>query len=221
MKKTIFLGFLLSLVFANVTFAASQSFVVTANVPKATTVSFAVSEVTPPPVDANGDLIPGGKAVWQSVNGTDINFVNSANNSKMVYNSKQGTWGSNHYFAIDLSPTDALGTPSAGSYNNVSFAYAEVDNPNGAGKGLGNRATITAIKAVYVEGAPADESTKLAGTPKALSSAINIPGADIAGGWLRVYVGLADGSVPGVPAFTNADKPGNYKGTLTITATLI
>lgn len=219
MKKTILLALFSSLILANVAFAATaQNFVVTANVPKATTVLFAVSEITPPPLDANGD--PTGDAVWQTVSGTDLNFVNSANGSKMVYDSKLGTWGSNHYFAIDLSPADANGTPAAGGYNNVTFAYVDNLNPNGVGQGLGNRALLTAIKAVYVANAPADETVKLGGTPAALATPITIQGAAIVGGWLRVYVGLADGKVAGVPAFTNADKPGDYKGTLTITATL-
>ena len=86
---------------------------------------------------------------------------------------------------------------------------------------MNKRATLTAVKVVGIN------ETKLRnGAIGDSFPALN--NADISGGFLRVYVGLATGEavngvpvVPGTVPFTNADKPGTYTGTLTITATLV
>jgi hypothetical protein len=58
-------------------------------------------------------------------------------------------------------------------------------------------------------------------------SALHVPYTTVTGGWLRVYVGIWNGSTTATypdPAngqpFSAADAPGTYSGTLTFTETV-
>jgi hypothetical protein len=47
--------------------------------------------------------------------------------------------------------------------------------------------------------------------------------AQVTGGWLRVYLGIATGAAgepTGTELFTNLDQPGTYDGTITFTSTV-
>jgi hypothetical protein len=214
MKKLFLLTVLAVALSASAAFAAA--FPITATIPAATTVNFIVSEVTPP-------ATAGGNPVFASHPGLNLNFATAGQG--MEYKSDIGIWAGSRFFAIDLAPSTSTGTPAPGTYGSVAFSYSANVVPSGqdASEGLNKRATLTAVKVV---GTTETELRKgaIGNTFSSLSN------ADVAGGFLRVYVGLATGQtvtggttplIPGSVPFTNADKPGTYTGTLTITATLV
>jgi hypothetical protein len=207
MKKLFLLTALAVAVLGKAAFAAD--FPITAVIPAATTVKFVVSEVTPGPTP-----------VFVSHPSFSLDF--STAGTGMSYDLTNGIWVGSRFFAIDLATTKADGTPAPGTYGSVSFSYGGnvVPAGQGASEGLNKRATLTAVK---VNSDSTETSLRKGAIGNAFASLTN---ADVAGGFLRVYVGLATGetganAIPGSVPFTNADKPGTYTGTLTITATLI
>ncbi|MCB9757895.1 MAG: hypothetical protein H6753_05685 [Candidatus Omnitrophica bacterium] len=213
MKKLFLLTVLAVALSASAAFAAA--FPITATIPAATTVNFIVSEVTPP-------ATAGGNPVFASYPSLNLNFATAGQGMK--YDTKNGIWTGDRFFAIDLAPVTAGGVPAPGTYGSISFSYAANVVPAGqaATEGLNKRATLTAVKVVGTT----ETQLRNGAMGNTFSSLSN---ADVAGGFLRVYVGLATGEtttggapvVPGSVPFTNADKPGTYTGTLTITATLV
>jgi hypothetical protein len=194
------LSLMLSAVFAvtaTVASAATENFVVSAEIPAATGITFTVFEIV-------GGQFP------ESPNATtDLDF-------DLTFNSELGVYFPTSFYAIDVGTSGGAGTPD------VQFAYANTNNPNAAagGNGLGSKGTITVVRA-------ADPETPEVILEQATLSNINgvsVPFTDIAGGFLRSYVGLASGDPNTDPAgaepFTNADAPGTYEGVLTITATV-
>jgi len=206
MKKLFLLTALAVAVLGKAAFAAD--FPITAFIPAATTVNFVVSQVTPGPVP-----------VFVNQPSLNLNFTTAG--TGMSYDAVNGIWVGSRFFAIDLAPTQANGTPAPGTYGSITFSYAANVVPAGqaAAEGLNKRATLTAVRV----NANATETSLRKG---AIGNAFaNLTNTDVAGGFLRVYVGLATGetganAIPGSVPFTNADKPGTYTGTLTITATL-
>lgn len=198
--------------------AAAQSvgtFPITATIPSATTVAFIVSQVT-----------PGAVPVFTPQAGLNLNF-NTAG-SGMQYDAVNGIWVGSRFFAIDLSPRDAANNPAPANYGSITFAYGSNVVPAGqpSTKGLNVKATLTAVR---VEGATGSQTETPVITSRNIGGTLpSLTNADVTGGFLRVYVGLATGEevggfpvAPGSEPFTNGDKPGTYTGTLTITATLI
>lgn len=211
MKKLFLLTALAVAVLGKAAFAAD--FPITATIPAATTVKFVVSEVTPGPTP-----------VFVAHPSFNLNFDTAG--TGMSFDAANGIWVGSRFFAIDLATTKADGTPAPGTYGSIAFSYGGNVVPAGqaANEGLNKRATLTAVRV----NADATETQLRNG---AVGNAFtNLTNADVAGGFLRVYVGLATGEttgtppvpkVPGSVPFTNADKPGTYTGTLTITATLV
>lgn len=209
MKKLFLLTVLMVALSARMAFAAD--FAITASIPAANTVNFIVSEVTPsdPPV-------------FVSYPSTNLSFDTAG--LGMKYLAGPNIWVGDHFFAIDLSPSDGT-NPAPGTYGSISFSYSAQVVPAGQppGEGLNKRATLAAVKV----NSDATENLLRAG---ALGNSFTaITNSEVAGGFLRVYVGTATGEldtnnnplIPGSVPFTNADKPGTYTGTLTITATLV
>lgn len=214
MKKLFLLTVLAVALSASAAFAAA--FPITATIPAATTVNYVVSVVTPPATS-------GGNPVFASHPNLSLNFATAG--TGMTYSAANGIWTGSRFFAIDLAPVTAAGVPAPGTYGTIDFSYSANVVPSGqaAAEGLNKRATLTAVKVV---GTTETELRKgaIGNTFASLSN------TDVAGGFLRVYVGLATGQtitgtstplIPGSVPFTNADKPGTYTGTLTITATLV
>ena len=190
--------------------AFAAAFPITAAIPAATTVAFKVSEVT-----------PGSPPTFADHNSFSLDFTAS---NGMQYDTVNNIWVAKKFFAIDLSPVTAQGVAAPGTYGSISFSYSANVVPAGqpANEGLNKRAGLTAVKVVGTT------ETQLR-NGNIGSSFAPLADADVAGGFLRVYVGLSTGQlnaqnqpvVPGTVPFTNGDKPGTYTGTLTITATLV
>ena len=201
MKKLFLLTALAVAVLGKSAFAAD--FPITAVIPAATTVNFIVSEVTPGPTPA-----------FAAHPGNNLTF-------DMGYLSGPGIWVGKKFFAIDLSPANGA-NPAPGVYGSISFSYSGQTVPAGQApaEGLNRRATLAAVRV----NSNATETVLLKGPIGSAFASLN--NASVAGGFLRVYVGTATGEtgvneILGSVPFTNADKPGTYAGTLTITATLI
>lgn len=210
--KKLFLA-LVMLLSSSVAFAASTTgvFPIQITIPAATTVAFKVSEVT-----------PGSPPTFVSHTGNFLNFDNSGTNFSVA----NGTYLPKTFWAIDIAPTDAAGTPAPGNFGSISFTYSSNVVPAGqaATEGLNNRGTFTLVKVSGQTGAQTETTLQKAALG---ASHANITQSDIDGGFARVYVGGATGetegpnAVPGTKPFSLGDKPGVYTGTLTITATLL
>lgn len=206
MKKAILLAFV-ALMMGSAAYAAD--FPITATIPAATTVKFVVSEVT-----------PGATPIFIAHPSFSLDF--NIAGTGMAYDKVNGIWVGSRFFAIDVAPTAANGDPAPGNYGSISFSYAGNTVPAGQPptEGLNKRATLTAV---LVDAQQKESVLRKGAIGNSFASLTN---ADVTGGFLRVYVGLATGetganAIPGSVPFTNADKPGAYTGTLTITATLI
>ncbi len=184
---------------------AQTVFTITAAVPAATSVSIAASSIT--------------GTTWSTA-GTALTFGTLTFDSSIPTGSTKplNIWRAPNYFAIDIS-NNGGGSPSA------SFTYTEGSKPTGQVHGLGYKGTID-FKRVTINTAGVTTDNVITGhTKKALRDITvteSISSSLTAGGWLRAYIGLADGATgtPGEP-FGATDLQGNYTGTLTITATTI
>ena len=194
----------LTLVFASVNKAAEVDFIVSASIPSASGVSIVATEV-------NSSTNQFGATV------TDLDF------DPMVFNSELGIWLPDHYFAIDVGATGGAGSV------NVTITYSEGAKPIGQTNGLGFKSTATFVKITGPEDDQLETELISHGPKKLLKDLAGgeqFTGAELLGGFLRAYVGifpgddadiLGDGGAP----FTNADVPGDYDGTLTVTATVV
>jgi len=205
MKKiilSIVMVFGLALVFVPVNKAAVVDFTVSASIPSASGVSIVATEV-----DSQSNVFGG--------------TVTALDFDPMTYNSGLGIWLPDHYFAIDVGVTGGAGSA------NVTVTYTEGSKPVGQTNGLGFKSTATFVKITgpeddQVEAPLAAHAKQLL---KDLAGGEQLTGAELLGGFLRVYVGVFPGddaailSAGGEP-FTNADVAGDYDGTLTITATV-
>ncbi len=205
--KKIILSILSIFAFTTVASAASVgTFPISVNIPPATSVSFIVNKVTGPSNAPDFNANPDGNTLKFDVSFNDTNSIYLAGES----------------FAIDLAPNGVA------NYQSITFSYTGETVPAGqTNGGLGNHAAITPVKVVGIT------ETQLAGFGVRLGGTLpSITNADVAGGFLRVYVGLVTGErtgplptdplkVPGSVPFSGADKTGDYGGTLKITATLV
>ncbi|MBF0511699.1 MAG: hypothetical protein HQL13_05140 [Candidatus Omnitrophica bacterium] len=120
------------------------------------------------------------------------------------------------YYAIEVAVAGA-GAPD------TTVTYAEGVDPTGSTTTLGSRTKATFDKEVLPTGATLPTETTLA--TKSLSdmtgSGYKVAYTTVAGGWLRIYVGVCGGDSTDPSTcqpFTPADSVGTYNGQLTITA---
>ena len=188
--------------------------------------SWAQSASVPFTVSATIPAATGVNIVATQVNASDNKFgqqVSALDFDPMTLNTKFGVFFPDHYFAIDVGASGGAGNP------NVTVSYTEGAKPVGQVNGLGFKTQATFVK---ITGGPAPEDqveTALAAHPKQpLKELIGgeiVSASEIAGGFLRLYVGVISGDDAAVTAlggepFTLADRPGPYTGTLTVSATL-
>lgn len=214
MKRIVISLFLMvgiTLVFTPVNWGDFEDFEITANIPAATGVSITASQFA-----SSDDAFEG--------------IVTEFNFNPMTFDDGLGVWLPNHYYAVDVGVIGGAGT------TDVNFKYAEIvtDRPVGqpADGSFGHRSTAAFFR---VLGGPApedqtQENLPIAGGSKQLlknfiGAGVDVPGGDLNGGFFRVFVGVypgGDGAIEsdGGAPFTNADVPGLYKGTVTITATV-
>ena len=102
----------------------------------------------------------------------------------------------------------------------------EGNSPSGStsDQKLGNRSNISYRSLKYNAGANPTEYTMSTHTGGLLKNVVNetITAAQVTavgGTWLRAYIGLNNGQVPGQTPFNPADPIGGYTGQLTITST--
>lgn len=193
----------LSFILARSVMALSVPFAMTATVPAATAVSITATKVLTP----SNTWVPG--------------TVSAFNFDPLTYNSENGIWVPAHYFAVDVGVSGGVGNP------NVTVSYGSESSPVGQPKGLGYKATASFIKVTGPTGTQVE--TPFATHPKKLLKSItsgeSITRTEIAGGFLRLYVGIYTGNDTGLNAaggepFTNGDLPGSYTGTVTVTAVI-
>jgi len=204
----------------------AQTVTASASMPTATGISISIT-----PVDSKGTA-ESNDDVWGSpltsltpdfgtleeVSGTD------AQGHSWVF------FGSKTYFAIDIAWAGGA-APSAGT---IQFTYdpAASSSPPGlpAGdNGLADRTTLTFAKTELLVW-PTTTLDTLLGLGKMKMSDLNgttVTSADIAGGWLRIYFGIATGdrtAIPPEPAgtktFSPADPAGTYTGVFTVSFTI-
>lgn len=206
MKKTIIsivvvLG--LALVFTPANRADEVDFLVSASIPSASGVSIVATEV-----DAASNVF--GATV------SELNF------DPMTFNSELGIWLPDHYFAVDVGATGGAGSV------NVTITYTEGAMPSGQTDGLGQKSTATFVKVTGQEGSQVETELASHGPKQLLidlTGGEQFTGTELLGGFLRAYVGIFPGddqdilNAGGAP-FSNADVPGDYDGTLTVTATV-
>ncbi len=204
-KNLLVMMVMLGLVMVSTSVSYAQSkvdFLVTAEIPAASSVSFNVASVNPgPPI------------TFTPIATTSLNF-------DMALNASLGIYLPTSFFAIDVAPTGGAGTPD------VQIEYTDTNNPNSSiGKnGLAAKGVATVVQVV---GGPAPSDQSENPLEKETLGGINgttISAATISGGFMRLYLGIATGEVgvdpAGAEVFTNSDNPGSYEGTLTLTATL-
>jgi len=205
-KLTVLTG-LLVLGLTAVGFAGTAEFFITAIVPTAVDVGFTTSQVDPDTLEFT--LIGTGDQ--------DLNF------GIMSFDEGTGTFLPPFIYAVDVGPVNAAGDPAAGLVNTVGVTFDEDPHPNGTGKGLGSKATLTYVE---VTGAPGAQ-TETVFNRKLLNNVVSAAPGDFDAGFLRLYVGIFTGEVfatfpvstDGEP-FVTSDVPGSYTGTLTLSATL-
>ncbi|MBU0467441.1 MAG: hypothetical protein KKD07_10520 [Candidatus Omnitrophica bacterium] len=178
-------------------------FIVSADVPSATTVSITATKM----LGVDGSPVE-----------TDVSALNFNTGGKLVYKPALGIFLSDFYYAIDVGVGDGVG-----AVGSVTTTYTVGSSPQAIG--LEKKATATFVKAVT-----SGSETNI-GLGKVLLSSLIGGGSTVnytawSGGWFRVYVGIYDGgdatlNADGGQPFTGADVVGPYTGTLTLSATLL
>jgi hypothetical protein len=178
-------------------------------------------------VSAHLDPATGVAITASSVNTASKVFTNLGSSTSLsfnplTFNTANSIWLPDHYFAIDVAPAGGGGTVD------TTVGYGEGANPNSAstGHGLGWKSTATFIKVVGTQ-----ENGLTAHGPKKMLKDVSgehITFTEMAGGYLRIYVGIVSKDPAATypdptlsEPFTNVDKSGDYNGTLTITATAV
>lgn len=177
--------------------AHAETFTINANVPASTGASFAVSKVT------------GGEFTPQASN--NLNF------GELTLFPELGVFLAPFYYAIDVGGTGGAGIP------NISVEYTDTGAPTGAVANLGDRGTFS--YASVVQSGSGDIVTAKDGMSLSQANGLVIDSTDLDGGFLRISVGTATGDPvleegDAVP-FNLGDAPGNYTGTLTLTAVVL
>ena len=198
-------GFMMSAPAQAQTTDTVQDFYIVADIPQASSVSFVVSDVDP----TNNKFY-------------DHDGALSALTFSMSLNPSLGIYTPYRIFAIDVSTAGGAGNPD------LALLYTDTNNPNAdaGGNGLTHKGVATIQNVVGPEG-----SQTVTDVAKARLGAISGSYDDLlfSGGFARIIVGIATGNTDpqqgavdpdDAEPFTNGDQPGEYRGTLQITATL-
>jgi len=205
MKKV--LGVILGGLFlfqAGTVWATVTTFTVSATVPTATSVTINVDSV-----NANTNVFS-----LLAAGTTALSF------DPMTYNTTNGIYLPSIYYALNFGVNGGAGEPD------VTVTYNEGTNPNGATNGLGYKTTATFAKEVVANGATTETFLTNHGPKKRLIdlSGEHVSYSELAGAYLRIYLGVWTGSTvsPADPSngqpFSNSDAPGTYTGSLVVTA---
>jgi hypothetical protein len=206
----------LSVLFCSVALAAPGPIAASTTLNVATDISATVSQI-----DSKGTATPTDDT-WAAAPGGTLSFGTLS--LKTGVDPQGRTWSvflPQYYFAIDVGFPDG-GMPTSKS---IGVTYGSDVRPAGATKGLGDKATITYCKTYFA--APGDwalkKTTDSVIEKKLLKDGNTIVTSAIAGGWLRMYVGIVTldpAAVPLDPAgadiFSPSDITGTYSGTITI-----
>jgi len=136
----------------------------------------------------------------------------------MNYDTTNEVWLATEYYAVDVAPTGGTGNPQ------TTVTFLQGYNPNGGtAHGLGVKGAANFVSVTGPTGSQTE--TALPAHPKEIFSTVNetINPSELNGGFLRMYFGIntGDASTPtNGEVFTNADAPGSYEGTMTVSATL-
>lgn len=142
---------------------------------------------------------------WDQVGDIPIAF------GTLTYDTENGIFLPDYYYAVDVGVIDNSGTAWTLTHTRASVKKDATNN-------LDNNINVTFVKQV------SDTSgTELKKVTFANSNNTAYTKANLAGGWLRIYYGIATGKsgqdAPGASPVT-IDKPyGTYAGTVTITVT--
>ena len=193
---------LLGLALVQASANAQVDFTVQAQVPASTQASFSVSQVT-----------PGNPDVFTPVNTTDLDF------GQLSLDTTNNIFLPAYYWVIDVGANGA-GMP------NLQFSYTDTANPNGAlnnGTGLGGHGTIAYSEVVTNANGSQTVNLIRGEALQQANTSGGISNTDYPNGFLRISVGVATGDSTlqegNATPFTATDQPGNYSGTVTITAT--
>ncbi|MCA9406456.1 MAG: hypothetical protein KC684_07960 [Candidatus Omnitrophica bacterium] len=182
----------------------TENFVVSFNIPTASSIIISAVEV-------------------DATTGQFGNQVTALNFSPATLDSLLGVFFPDHFFAIDVATAGGAGQPT------TTISYLDGNNPNAPFNGLGWKTSATFVRVSGPDNAQVEDFLTNHG-PKKLLKDLNgetISGAEIFGGYLRIYVGIVtlDPNAivldpPEAEVFSVADTPGNYDGTLTISSTV-
>lgn len=176
-------------------------------------------------IDSKGTEAPGDDA-WTQVgtggSGATMSFGNLAqvDGVNPVTHVPFSFFGSNTYFAIDLSTVGYVSTTG------LTVSYTEGTNQNtgnvASPNGLGYKTVAKFVKATV-----AGTETQYAASKKLADltgAGLTIaPNTLAQGGWLRMYVGIVSdpSAVAGSEVFSAADKAGSYTGVLHVSMTAV
>ena len=191
---------------AGLIFAADTTLNLSADIPAATSVSVNVSSVN------------SSTNQFSALSGSSLTF------NPMTLDQTNKIYLPNHYFALDVGPAGGAGSI------NVTLTYTEGIPPAGQTHGLGWKSTATFVRVVGATGNQTETGLTAHG-PKKLLKDLNgetILSSEVSGGFFRMYLGIvtldpaaAFKDPAGAEVFSNADKPGNYSGTLLISTALL
>ena len=187
---------------------ASTAFTVSATVPTANGINLVVDQVNAT-----------GTPVFSPVTGTALSFDQAGG---MIFNSTNNIYLPSVYYALNISAAGGGGLPD------TTVTYTEGTNPNSGSAtqgGLGQKTTAT-----FAQELGSVETITALGK-KRLMDLTGTVGHEpytalSSGSYLRIYVGVWTGSTtaPADPSngqpFSNTDAPGQYTGTLTVSATV-
>jgi len=185
--------------------AAPTTYILSATVPASTGISITVSSINS--TTNLFTVLPAGT--------TALSF------DPMTFNSTSSVYLPNHYYALDFGVSGGAGTAD------VTVSYNEGANPNGTSNGLGYKTTATFAKEVPGTGGTTTESLLAAHGKKRLIdlNAEHVAYTEVTPGFLRIYLGVWTGSLTGLAPdpstgqpFSNGDFPGQYTGSLVVTA---
>jgi len=148
--------------------------------------------------------------------------VNELDFDPLTFDATNNIYVADHYYAIDVGSTGGAGSPD------VTVTYTEGSKPSGQTNGLGYKATATFVKIEVDEDGDETQTEMSAHGPTQVLKDLtgeDVDSDELEDAFLRLYVGLVTGDDEDVlddggEPFTNADKPGSYDGTLTISATV-
>lgn len=127
----------------------------------------------------------------------------------LVYDTTNGVFGANYYYAVDIGVMDNSGTPWMLTHTRNSVALDAFNN-------LDDNINVTFMYETLT--GPAIQLNKVS---YANSQGMTYNKAGLAGGWLRAYYGIATGlgDAPGAVPIDATKPTGLYQGSVMITLT--